>query len=145
MSDVVLVVPAAGLGSRLPLSSSGAPKPMMRVNGDPILQYVLDAGLKAQVCRVVIIVGRAGEIIKNTFGHSYRGVPIHYVSQPEPLGLAHAVSLAERHVREAMIVINGDEIFVDSRHHAMRALFDRTGADGVVGFLRTDEPERIRI
>jgi dTDP-glucose pyrophosphorylase len=141
--DLTLVVPAAGRGSRLAQNTAGRPKVMINVGGKPILQFVLDAGLKTPIDRVVIIVGPDGKQILDFFGTSYRGVTIHYVTQPNPLGLAHAVSLAEPYVRDAMLVINGDEIFLDSQHLEMYRFMAEIHADGLVGFLETSESERI--
>jgi UDP-N-acetylglucosamine diphosphorylase / glucose-1-phosphate thymidylyltransferase / UDP-N-acetylgalactosamine diphosphorylase / glucosamine-1-phosphate N-acetyltransferase / galactosamine-1-phosphate N-acetyltransferase len=141
--DLTLVVPAAGKGSRLAQSTAGKPKVMMNVAGKPVLQFVLDAGLQAPLSRIVIIVGSDGTDIKDFFGTSYRGIAIHYVTQSAALGLAHAVSLAESCVPDTMLVINGDEIFLDSRHLEMFRFMTEKDADGVVGFLETSESERI--
>ena len=143
--DVTLTIPAAGRGTRLSLKNSGGPKVMIPVGGRPLLEFVLEAGMRVPLNRIVIVIGVGGEQIQGHFGTSYHGVPILYVTQPEPLGLAHAVSMSERYVTDAMLVINGDEIFLDNRHSEMYRFIEESDADGLVGFLRTSETERIQI
>jgi dTDP-glucose pyrophosphorylase len=142
---LTLVVPAAGKGSRLAEKADGKPKVMIRIGEKPVLQFALDAGLRMPVSDIVIVIGSDGCEIERFFGASYCGLPIRYVTQPKPLGLAHAVSLSERYVSDSMVVINGDEIFLDNRQAEMYRLFLDTGADGVVGYLLTSETERIQI
>jgi NDP-sugar pyrophosphorylase family protein len=118
---------------------------MVPVGGVPLIQHGLDAGLDLPIRRIVFVISPKGQAIPQHFGLSYRYTPIHYVIQQEPLGLAHAVSMAEPHVREWLLVVNGDEIFTNCRHAQMAKFAERNGADGLVGYLHTPEPRRIRI
>ena len=143
--DITLVIPAAGRGSRLLDQATQIPKGMVPVGGAPLLQYVLDAGLELPISRIAIVINHKGDLIKQYFGYSYRQTPIHYVVQPEPLGIAHAVSMAEFLVKEWFVVINGDELFTNCRHAGIKKFIEQKGADGVVGYLHTSEPQRIQI
>jgi glucose-1-phosphate thymidylyltransferase len=145
MDGPTLVVPAAGLGSRLSPLCGLLPKCLLPVGDLPILHYVLDVGLKAPVKQIVIIVNSAGGKIATTVGRYYKGVPVHYVLQSSPLGLAHAVTLAEPYVDDAMIVINGDEIFLESHHKEAWESFVETSADALVCYVQTDDCSRITI
>jgi len=142
--DLALVVPAAGHGTRLLPETQNAPKGMILLAKRPILEYVIDVGMQLPIARVVVITGDHGQLIREHFGTSYCGVPIIYVTQEEQRGLAHAVSLAEAHVRDLMLVINGDELYLNSRHSEMLGLLRKSPVDGVVGFLRTSNPNLIR-
>ena len=143
--DITLVIPAAGRGSRLLGNTNGVPKGMIPVNGAPLLQYVLDVGLELPVSRIVMVINPNGQAISEHFGSLYRNVPIHYVVQPEPLGLAHAVSMAEPYVNDWLLVVNGDEIFANCCHAKMKEFVERNNAEGLVGYLHTSEPRRIQI
>jgi len=143
--DITLVVPAAGRGSRLLGATNQFPKCMIGVRGIPLLQYVLDVGLELPIQRIVIVISPEGDAVRRHFGESYRGVPVHYAIQPEPLGLAHAVSMSEPFVSDWLLVVNGDEIFSNCRHGRMMAFVERNQADGLVGYIHTPEPRRIQI
>jgi glucose-1-phosphate thymidylyltransferase len=145
MARATLVVPVAGRGSRIHSICANQPKCLMAVGGRPILHYVLDAGLQAPVERIVIVINSVGNAVVSTIGDEYAGVPVYYVLQPSPMGLAHAVTLAEPYVSDAMLVINGDEIFVKCKHRSAWRHFVESEADAVVGYIRTDKPERITI
>jgi NDP-sugar pyrophosphorylase family protein len=141
--DLTLVVPAAGRGTRLWPRTANTPKPMISVGGRPILEYVLKFGRQVGVERIALVIAPEGHAIQEYFGRSYRGIPIYYVMQPDPRGLANAVALAEPYVRDMMLVINGDELFLHSRHNRLRCVLEDARADGLVGFVRTDNPARI--
>ena len=142
--DLALVIPAAGRATRLLPETQNAPKGMLLLANRPVLECVIDVGMQLPIARIVLITGDHGQIIREHFGTSYCGVPIIYVTQKEQKGLAHAVSLAEAHVRDLMLVINGDELYLNSRHSEMLRLLKKKPLDGVVGFLRTSNPDLIR-
>lgn len=141
--DLTLIVPAAGMGSRLRPRTEYTPKPMIPVGGRPILEYVLELGRRAAVDRIALVIAESGHAIRRHFGTTYAGIPIHYVVQPEPRGLAHAVTLAGHCVRDKMLVINGDELYFNGCHDELPRLLEQTRADGLVGFVKTDDPRRI--
>jgi dTDP-glucose pyrophosphorylase len=143
--DITLVLPAAGRGSRLLGDVSSTPKGMIPVCGVPLLQYALDVGLEVPISRIVFVISPKGQPIREHFGSSYRNTPVHYAIQAEPMGLAHAVSMAEPYVKEWLLVINGDEIFSNCRHAGMPEFVARNGAEGVVGYLHTPDHRRIQI
>jgi dTDP-glucose pyrophosphorylase len=141
--DLTLVIPAAGRGTRLRPETVSCPKVMIIVGGKPLLQHVLDVGHLYPLSRIVIIVNSEGAPIRDHFGGSSRGVPINYVLQNDPTGLADAVYLARSHVRDRMLVINGDEIFIGGRHSEMIGILLARGSDALVGYVKTDTPTRI--
>lgn len=121
------------------------PKCLLSVGGRPILHYVLDAGCRVPIERIVIIINKSGGAIISTIGDHYSDIPVYYVLQSAPSGLAHAVTLAEPYIDSAMIVINGDEIYLESRHKEAWETFTHSDADALVGYIQTDEPARITV
>jgi UDP-N-acetylglucosamine diphosphorylase / glucose-1-phosphate thymidylyltransferase / UDP-N-acetylgalactosamine diphosphorylase / glucosamine-1-phosphate N-acetyltransferase / galactosamine-1-phosphate N-acetyltransferase len=140
---LVLVVPAAGLGTRLHSVTGNRPKVMVSLCGQPLLRYVLQTGMKLPVQRIVILVAPDGSAIQQYFGTNFGGIPISYVSQIEPRGLADAVALAEPYVENVMLVLNGDELYVNTRHEFLLHFLESAQADGVVGYVRTTDLPRI--
>jgi UTP--glucose-1-phosphate uridylyltransferase len=119
------VIPAAGLGTRFLPASKASPKEMVTVVDKPSIQYVVEEAVRAGLEDILIVTGRGKGAIEDHFDRSWeleatleakgkgqllavvREVSalagIHTVRQPDPLGLGHAVGMAERHV--------GDEPF----------------------------------
>ncbi|UWG48105.1 N-acetylglucosamine-1-phosphate uridyltransferase [Halanaeroarchaeum sp. HSR-CO] len=117
------VVLAAGQGTRLRPLTDTRPKPLVPVAGTPILEHVLDAATPV-VDGFVIVVGYRGDAVKDRIGSSYRNVPVEYVTQDEQVGTADAVGMAEEHVSERFLVLNGDVIV---RKSLVRALAEAGG------------------
>lgn len=103
------VILAAGEGKRLRPLTLDRPKPMILLNGRPLIEYVL-AELPDAVTSIVMIVGYHGDAIRDHFDAAWRGVPITYVEQTERLGTAHAVQMARPLIREKFLLLNGDDI-----------------------------------
>lgn len=92
----LLVVPAAGLGTRL---ATGIPKLLVRVNGRPMLDHILDR-YRAFVRRVIVVVhptfaGAVADHARSTASG------IELVIQPTPTGMLDASLVPHRAVRES--------------------------------------------
>lgn len=120
------------------------PKGMVQLAGRPILEYVLEVGSSLPLDGIVLIVNPDGSAIRNHFGSSFRGVPITYVVQEEANGLTRAVSLAEPHVSDKMLILLCDELYLDCSHADLVDFVTSRSADGVCGFVRTADEQRIR-
>ncbi len=120
------------------------PKGMVQLAGRPILEYVLEVGSTVPLDGIVLIVNPDGNAIRNHFGHSFRGIPITYVVQEQANGLTRAVSLAEPHVSDKMLILLCDELYTDCSHEGLVDFIRTNSADGACGFVRTSDEERIR-
>lgn len=102
-----------GSGTRLrPLTHTG-PKQLIPVAGKPISQYCLEDMRDAGVEDVAIILGPVWpEKVREYYGDGTKlGMRFHYISQGEPRGLAHAVSLAKEFVgNDKFAVYLGDNL-----------------------------------
>jgi len=108
MSIRTAVVLAAGEGTRLRPLTKNRPKPMLPAANRPILEYVFDALVSADIQRIVVVVGHKRDRVQGHFGPSYRGVDLEYVVQHKQLGSGHALLQAQDVVDEPIIVANGD-------------------------------------
>jgi UTP--glucose-1-phosphate uridylyltransferase len=146
------VIPAAGLGTRFLPATKAQPKEMLPLVDKPVIQYVVEEAIASGITDILIVIGKGKHAIGNHFDRSNdleaalraRGndkladelkrisemAKITYVLQPEPIGLGHAVSLAEKFVGgEPFAVLLGDTIF-DSKVPCTKQLmtvFDRKG------------------
>ncbi len=105
---------SGGKGTRLrPLTFTQA-KQLVPVANKPVLFYGIEALIAAGIRDIGIIVGDTRNEIQEAAGDGSRwgaGVRITYIDQPEPLGLAHAVLVAEPFLRgEPFVMYLGDNI-----------------------------------
>jgi UTP--glucose-1-phosphate uridylyltransferase len=131
------VIPAAGLGTRFLPATKAQPKEMLPLLDKPAIQYVVEEAVRAGLTDILIITGRGKRPIEDHFDRSFelehflesKGkfeelkqvreitdmATIHYIRQRDPLGLGHAVLVAEDHVgREPFAVLLGDDIMAES-------------------------------
>jgi len=105
------VILAAGEGKRLRPLTNDLPKPMVRVNGKPILEYTLSI-LPEEISEVILVVGYQKEKIIKYFGNSFNGLPIKYVVQELPLGTAHALDIAKAEIKDgSFLFMHGDDLY----------------------------------
>ena len=103
------VILAGGLGTRLSSRLSNLPKTMAPIGGRPFLALLLDQLVAAGCARALLSVGHLCGAILDAFQESYRGMPLYYVIEEEPLGTGGAICLALSQVNESSaIVLNGD-------------------------------------
>ncbi|MDD2857555.1 MAG: UTP--glucose-1-phosphate uridylyltransferase [Candidatus Nanopelagicales bacterium] len=139
MSEIVrkAVVPAAGLGTRFLPATKATPKEMLPVVDKPAIQYVVEEAVAAGLDDLLFITGRSKRPLEDHFDRNLELEDtlqrkgdlerlaqvtestdlgrIHYVRQGDPLGLGHAVLVAEDHVgNEPFAVLLGDDL-IDPR------------------------------
>lgn len=103
---------SGGKGTRLrPLTFTQA-KQLVPVANKPVLFYGIEALRDAGIVDIGIIVGDTRDEIREACGDGSRwGVRISYIEQPEPLGLAHAVLVAEKFLAgDSFVMYLGDNI-----------------------------------
>lgn len=133
--SVHAVIPAAGEGTRLGEITDERPKPLIEINGQSILEHVLDTAIDAGIDHAVVVIGYRGEDIIASLGDQYRELPITYVHQRERLGIAHAVEQAHDYVEGPFVVLNADNVFGASIAPAI----DAVTAGSVDGALLVEE------
>ena len=121
---------AGGAGTRLrPITHTRA-KQLVPVANKPILFYGLDAIADAGIKDVGIIVGDTAAEVRAAVGDgSSWGLSVTYISQPAPLGLAHAVLIARDFLSDDDFVMYlGDNMLKQSlRDFVARFEADRVG------------------
>ena len=161
MATTKAVIPVAGLGTRLLPATKSQPKEMLPVGRKPVVQYVVEELQQAGLTSILFVTGRGKSAIENHFDrdaelrralengrkkdllaaldYEEANVEFFYTRQGEQLGLGHAISLAEGHVRGAPFVIALGDSIIESRHEpsVLRRLidaFEQTGAAAAIAF-----------
>lgn len=86
------MVLCAGYGTRLGRLVDDTPKPMLSVNGRPMLEYILRHLASQGIQEVAINLHFHADVIRNFFGDGSRlGLHLHYSHEPQLLGTAGSV------------------------------------------------------
>ncbi|MBM3942187.1 MAG: nucleotidyltransferase family protein [SAR202 cluster bacterium] len=105
---------AGGKGERLRPLTDSLPKPMVPLEGRPILEYQVEWLKKAGVTNVVFLVGYLWSKVQEYFQDGSRfGICAHYSVEDSPLGRGGAIKHGLAQVpqdAEAVMVLNGDII-----------------------------------
>ena len=100
---------AGGRGSRLKPITNDCPKPLLPINGKPILEIILEQCINSGIRNFYISVHYLAEKIINYFGDGSKwNVNIEYLRENIPLGTAGALKLLPTNLKNPVIVINGD-------------------------------------
>ena len=142
---------AGGRGKRLMPITNDCPKPLLPINGKPILEIILEQCIDSGIKNFYISVHYLAEKIINYFGDGSKwNVNIKYVKENKPLGTAGALKLLPGNYKEPIIVINGDvltktnfkdvlkyhsvnkaDITICAREHKLESPFGVIEVDGI--------------
>jgi len=146
------VLPAAGLGTRFLPATKSQPKEMLPIVDKPAIQYVVEEAVLAGLTDVLVITGRGKRAIEDHFDRNFELehyleqsgrdallaemreinelADFHYIRQRDPLGLGHAVLIAEQHVgNEPFACLLGDDLIAEDTPllQEMLAVHERYG------------------
>jgi dTDP-glucose pyrophosphorylase len=103
-----VVILAGGKGDRLMPLTESTPKPMLSINGRPLLEITIKQLQSQGFRKIYLSVNYQENKIKDYFGNGENfGVDIKYIREPMQLGTAGPVALINR-IAEPFLVINGD-------------------------------------
>ena len=105
------VILAAGEGTRLRPFTVSKPKVMIPIANRPIMEYAVEALAQNGIRDIIFIVGYKKERIMSHFedGNKF-DVNIKYLTQPKPLGTAHALQFAEKEIDSDFLALPGDNL-----------------------------------
>jgi dTDP-glucose pyrophosphorylase len=131
------VLLAAGRGTRMRELTDELPKPMIVVQGKPILQHIIEGLAAAGVTRVLIVVGYREDVVRDFFGDGSKfGVAVEYVKQVVQDGTGRVVALAEQFAGEDPFVLSYGDILTDPENY--QRLVAPGAAEGLVSVMRNE-------
>lgn len=105
--DAVLM--AGGRGERLRPATLNTPKPLLPIDGKPIIDYNIDALAKAGVKNIYVTVNYLHEQIENHLAKPRTdGVDVRCILEPTRLGTMGAVSLIDTFKSPDVLIMNSD-------------------------------------
>ena len=136
------LVLSGGAGTRLrPITHTSA-KQLVPVANKPVLFYGLEAMRAAGIDDVGIVVGETHAEIEAAVGDGSRfGLRVTYLPQDAPLGLAHAVLIAEEFLGDSPFVMYlGDNLLKEGIAPFVRE-FERSEPDALILLQKVADPQ----
>lgn len=142
-----VVIPVAGLGTRVLPATKSIPKELLPVVDRPLIDYVVAEARDAGIDHVILITGRGKSAIEDYFDHAFeleatlrakaktdvlaevlttvpRAGTVSYTRQQSPLGLGHAVWCARAVVGDEPFAVALPDEIVATRPGYLRQLVE---------------------
>jgi len=136
---VQIIVPLAGKGTRLLPLTKRVPKPLVRVAGRPVMDYVMDTVKGLSVDELIVITGHLKETVERYIVEHYP-VKAKFVEQKTLDGTAGAINLARPFVHGPVLII-----FVDTLFDADLSLINTVDADGILWAKEVEDYQRFGV
>jgi len=136
---VDIILPVAGLGTRLRPQTWSKPKPLVSIAGKPILGHVLDRVMPVNPDKLVFITGFLGDQIEEWVRANY-DLPMEFVVQPEMLGQTDAIIRTRDVVHNDALILFPDMIF-EADFGGLASI----DADAVIFTKEVDDPSALGI
>jgi glucose-1-phosphate thymidylyltransferase len=140
------VILAAGKGSRLYPVTHHIPKPILPLANRPTLEYAFDRLKEMDIRDICVVVGENEHQMKEALGDgSQFDIRLSYARQPEPKGLAHAVSFTQEFVGDDdFILYLGDALYGEGFEKHLRK-FRESGCANLNIVKPVPDPERFGV
>ncbi len=140
---ITVVIPMAGLGTRLRPHTWSRPKQLLSLAGKRVIEHVLDTFNtlpEKLLVEYVFIVGYLGDKIKKFMTEEHPDLAVKFVVQEEMRGQSHAIYLAKEHIDGPMIMV-----FADTLIETDLAFLDKEKSDVVAWVKPVPDPRRFGV
>jgi glucose-1-phosphate thymidylyltransferase len=134
-----VIIPLAGKGTRLRPHTHLVPKPLLKVAGRPVMDWVMDRLEGLGITELIFITGHLKEQVE-TYARARYPIASRFIEQKVQDGTAGAVNLARPYVKGPVLII-----FVDTVFEADLTLINRTDADGIIWAKEVDDYQRFGV
>lgn len=136
------VILAAGKGTRMGDLTQEIPKPMLPVQGKPILEHIISGMVECGVRQICVITGWRAEVIEQRFGDGQSlGARIDYARQTVQDGTGKAPELAKSFVADDDFLLTYGDILV--RPDTYARMIQRFQSGAFAGLLTVTEGEDV--
>jgi mannose-1-phosphate guanylyltransferase len=138
--QIQAVILVGGQGTRLRPLTSTIPKPVVRLVDRPFISFMLEWLRGHGVDDVIMSCGFLADGVRDVLGDgSDLGIHLRFVEEPEPLGTAGALKLAEPMLDQRFLMLNGD-VLTDIDLTAQIAQHDSSGARATLALVPVEDP-----
>jgi len=133
------VLLAAGRGTRMRDLTAELPKPMLEVQGKPVLQHIVEGLRDTGLTNLLIVVGWRADVVTNYFRTgSQLGVRIEYETQTVQDGTGRVVALAKKFVGNDPFLLSYGDILIAPENYG-RIRDAAVDAEAVLTVKRSDD------
>ncbi len=147
------VIMAGGEGSRLRPLTCTLPKPMAKIMGKPIIEYIFDLLSSHGITQAAVTLGYMPHVIEKQYESGYKNLTLNFIREDTPLGTAGSVKNAAADFEEPFIVISGDAMCdfdiqkILTYHKAAGAMITIVATDSAdpreYGVIKVDRENRV--
>jgi len=134
-----VIIPLAGKGTRLRPHTHLVPKPMVKVAGRPVMDWVMDKLEGLDVTEIICITGHLKEKVEEYIRKSYT-IPARFIEQKVQDGTAGAINLARPFVKGPAFII-----FVDTVFDADLTIAKDSPDDGIIWAKEVEDYQRFGV
>ena len=127
------IIMAGGKGKRLRPLTLKTPKPMLKINNEPILKLIIDRAKKFGFSDFYISINYLGKIIQEYFKDGKKfNTNIKYIFEKKPLGTIGSIAnIKDKLPNKNLIVSNGD-VITEINYNSMLKFHENNGADATM-------------
>ena len=134
-----VIIPLAGKGTRLRPHTHLVPKPLIKVAGRPVMDWVMDKLEGLGVTELIFITGHLKEQVE-AYARARYPYPSRFVEQKVQDGTAGAINLARPYVTGPVLII-----FVDTVFDADLSIVKTTQDDGIIWAKEVEDYQRFGV
>ena len=138
MTDLKVIIPMAGLGTRLGQLTRHRPKALIRLADKRLLDYVLDTFKQLEgsyALEYIFIIGYLGEQIRQYMKDTHPEKKVNYYVQGQLMGQSHAVYLAKDVISGPILLT-----FCDTLNQIDLSFLSSETLDGVASVQEVNDP-----
>ena len=134
-----VIIPLAGKGTRLRPHTHLVPKPLLKVAGRPVMDWVMDRLAGLDLSELIFITGHLKAYVEEYARRHYH-LPQRFVEQKVQDGTAGAINLARPFVKGPILII-----FVDTVFDADLSIVKNSADDGIIWAKEVEDYQRFGV
>jgi glucose-1-phosphate thymidylyltransferase len=136
-----IIIPVAGIGSKLRPHTHTQPKALVPVAGKPILSHIVDHLVTSGFNDFIFVIGYLGDKIEDYIKSKYPRLKATFIVQEPREGTGHAVWLARTYAddNDELLIVLGDTII----DFDLRSLLNQPNS--MLGVKKVDDPRQFGV
>lgn len=136
-----IIIPVAGIGSKLRPHTHTQPKALVPVAGKPILSHIVDYLIESGFTDFIFIVGYLGDKIEDYINSQYPKLKSSFIVQEPREGTGQAVWLTKQKIKadEELLIVLGDTII----DYDLKSILNQPHS--LLGVKKVDDPRNFGV
>lgn len=111
LKNIDIVIMAGGKGTRLRPITEILPKPLVPIDGKPILEHIIENFKYFGFNKFLLTINHQASLIKSYFNSKDKNYKLLFVKEKKPLGTAGGISLIKKKLSQHFILTNCDTLY----------------------------------